>query len=209
MRDTQKEFFELAVKVNALLFGDFTLKSGKQTSYFFNISAFLKSGYLSELADLYVEKIKKLETEFDVIFGPAYKGIPLAAAVSTKLSVELSKPIPVCFDRKEEKDHGEGGVLVGSVEGKKVLVIDDVLSAGTAIQNSIHLIEKAKGVVTAVIVALDRQEKEQQQQVSLRLEKDLKFPIHSISNLDNLIRFLESSEATKDIAEKLKSSLKK
>ena len=209
MRDTQKEFFELAVKVNALLFGDFTLKSGKQTSYFFNISAFLKSGYLSELADLYVEKIKKLETEFDVIFGPAYKGIPLAAAVSTKLSVELSKPIPVCFDRKEEKDHGEGGVLVGSVEGKKVLVIDDVLSAGTAIQNSIHLIEKAKGVVTAVIVALDRQEKEQQQQVSLRLEKDLKFPIHSISNLDNLIRFLESSEATKDIAEKLKSSLTK
>lgn len=209
MRDTQKEFFELAVKVNALLFGDFTLKSGKQTSYFFNISAFLKSGYLSELADLYVEKIKKLETEFDVIFGPAYKGIPLAAAVSTKLSVELSKPIPVCFDRKEEKDHGEGGVLVGSVEGKKVLVIDDVLSAGTAIQNSIHLIEKAKGVVTAVIVALDRQEKEQQQQVSLRLEKDLKFPIHSISNLDNLIRFLESSEATKDIAEKLKCSLKK
>ena len=209
MRDTQKEFFELAVKVNALLFGDFTLKSGKQTSYFFNISAFLKSGYLSELADLYVEKIKKLETEFDVIFGPAYKGIPLAAAVSTKLSVELSKPIPVCFDRKEEKDHGEGGVLVGSVEGKKVLVIDDVLSVGTAIQNSIHLIEKAKGVVTAVIVALDRQEKEQQQQVSFRLEKDLKFPIHSISNLDNLIRFLESSEATKDIAEKLKSSLKK
>jgi len=209
VRDTQKEFFELAVKVNALLFGDFTLKSGKQTSYFFNISAFLKSGYLSELADLYVEKIKKLEAEFDVIFGPAYKGIPLAAAVSTKLSVELSKPIPVCFDRKEEKDHGEGGVLVGSVEGKKVLVIDDVLSAGTAIQNSIHLIEKAKGVVTAVIVALDRQEKEQQQQVSLRLEKDLKFPILSISNLDNLIRFLESSEATKDIAEKLKSSLKK
>jgi len=209
MLNTQKEFLDLAVKVKALLFGDFTLKSGKKSPYFFNISAFLESGHLSDLADLYAQSIIQSEADFEIIFGPAYKGIPLAAAVSTKLSTKLSKPIPVCFDRKEEKDHGEGGVLVGSVKQKKVLFIDDVLSSGTALKNSIPLIEKEGGIITAGIVALDRQEQEEGQQVSIRLEKQLKLPIHSISNLDNLIFFLESSIETKEIAKKLKTFLSK
>ena len=209
MVNTQAEFLELAVKVKALLFGNFTLKSGKESLYFFNISAFLESGYISNLADLFSQKIIQSEIEFEVIFGPAYKGIPLAAAVATKLSQQLSKPIAVCFDRKEKKDHGEGGVLVGSVKDKKVLIIDDVLTAGTALKSSINLIKEAEGVVSAAIVALDRQEIEDDQQVSISLEKLLKIPIYSISNLENLISYLESSDKNRDIAEKLKSSLKK
>lgn len=209
MVNTQADFLELAVKVKALLFGNFTLKSGKKSLYFFNISAFLESGYISNLADLFSQKIIQSEIEFEVIFGPAYKGIPLAAAVATKLSQQLSKPIAVCFDRKEKKDHGEGGVLVGSVKDKKVLIIDDVLTAGTALKSSINLIKEAEGVVSAAIVALDRQEIEDDQQVSISLEKLLKIPIYSISNLENLISYLESSDKNRDIAEKLKSSLKK
>ena len=206
---TQAEFLELAVKVKALLFGNFTLKSGKESLYFFNISAFLESGYISNLADLFSQKIIQSEIEFEVIFGPAYKGIPLAAAVATKLSQQLSKPIAICFDRKEKKDHGEGGVLVGSVKDKKVLIIDDVLTAGTALKSSINLIKEAEGVVSAAIVALDRQEIEDDQQVSISLEELLKIPIYSISNLENLISYLESSDKNRDIADKLKSSLKK
>ena len=209
MVNTQADFLELAVKVKALLFGNFTLKSGKESLYFFNISAFLESGYISNLADLFSQKIIQSEIEFEVIFGPAYKGIPLAAAVATKLSQQLSKPIAVCFDRKEKKDHGEGGVLVGSVKDKKVLIIDDVLTAGTALKSSINLIKEAEGVVSAAIVALDRQEIEDDQQVSISLEELLKIPIYSISNLENLISYLESSDKNRDIADKLKSSLKK
>ena len=209
MVNTQADFLELAVKVKALLFGNFTLKSGKESLYFFNISAFLESGYISNLADLFSQKIIQSEIEFEVIFGPAYKGIPLAAAVATKLSQQLSKPISVCFDRKEKKDHGEGGVLVGSVKDKKVLIIDDVLTAGTALKSSINLIKEAEGVVSAAIVALDRQEIEDDQQVSISLEELLKIPIYSISNLENLISYLESSDKNRDIADKLKSSLKK
>ena len=209
MVNTQADFLELAIKVKALLFGNFTLKSGKESLYFFNISAFLESGYISNLADLFSQKIIQSEIEFEVIFGPAYKGIPLAAAVATKLSQQLSKPIAVCFDRKEKKDHGEGGVLVGSVKDKKVLIIDDVLTAGTALKSSINLIKEAEGVVSAAIVALDRQEIEDDQQVSISLEKLLKIPIYSISNLENLISYLESSDKNRDIADKLKSSLKK
>ena len=207
MVNTQADFLELAIKVKALLFGNFTLKSGKESLYFFNISAFLESGYISNLADLFSQKIIQSEIEFEGIFGPAYIGIPLAAAVATKLSQQLSKPISVCFDRKEKKDHGEGGVLVGSVKDKKVLIIDDVLTAGTALKSSIDLIKEAEGVVSAAIVALDRQEIEDDQQVSISLEELLKIPIYSISNLENLISYLESSDKNRDIADQLKSSL--
>ena len=207
MINTNRKFLELSMQVNALKFGNFTLKSGKKSSFFFNVSAFLELGYLSDLADLYAQAIIEAAYEYDVIFGPAYKGIPLAAAVSTKLSQKLLEPISVCFDRKEEKDHGEGGTLVGSVKDKKVLIIDDVLTAGTALKSSINLINQCEGVVSAAIVALDRQEREEGRQISTILEEQLKIPIYSISNLENLISFLESNDK-KDLAESLKSSLK-
>ena len=151
-------FFELALKSNALLLGDFTLKSGKKSPYFFNIGSFFSEGYIEGLAALYSEIILNGEFEFDVIFGPAYKGIPLAAAVATIMSERTSNPISISFDRKEEKTHGEGGKLIGSVENKKVLIVDDVLTAGTALNQSIDLVREMGGEVVSSVVALDREE---------------------------------------------------
>ena len=207
MVDIQKRFLELALEVKALLFGEFTLKSGRESFYFFNITSFLESGHLGELADIYSQKIIESEINYDVIFGPAYKGIPLAAAVSVALSQKSSELIPVCFDRKEEKKHGEGGVLIGAVKNRRVLIIDDVLTAGTALKNSIQIIQEAGGTVSAAIIALDRQEQDGGKQISDKLASELNIPIYSISNLENLISFLET-KGQKEIAEKLKSSFK-
>ncbi len=207
MADIEQRFLELAIELEALLFGEFTLKSGRESFYFFNIATFLESGHLGELAEIYSEKIIECNKDYDVIFGPSYKGIPLAAAVSTVLSMKASKRIPICFDRKEEKDHGEGGTLVGSVANKKVLIIDDVLTAGTALKSSIKLIQEEGGTISGAIVALDRQEQHEGEQVSKKLVNELNIPIFSISRLENLIVYLENANQ-KDLAKKLKTSFK-
>ena len=207
MTDIEKRFLQLAIELEALLFGEFTLKSGRASLYFFNIAAFLESGHLGELAEMYSEKITECNVDYDVIFGPSYKGIPLAAAVATVLNQKASKKIPICFDRKEEKDHGEGGALVGSVKNKKVLIIDDVLTAGTALKSSIKLIQEAGGTISGAIIALDRQEQDEGEQVCKKLENELNIPIFSISSLENLIVYLENTNQ-KDIVKKLKSSFK-
>ena len=207
MADIEKRFLELAIDLKALLFGEFTLKSGRESLYFFNIATFLESGHLGELAEMYSEKITECNIDYDVIFGPSYKGIPLAAAVATVLNQKASKKIPICFDRKEKKDHGEGGALVGSVTNKKVLIIDDVLTAGTALKNSIKLIQEAGGTISAALIALDRQEQDEGEQVSKKLVNELNIPIFSISNLENLVLYLETSDK-RGIAKKLKASLK-
>lgn len=203
MIDTESRFLELAIELEALIFGEFTLKSGRESLFFFNITAFLESGNLGELAEMYIKTISEANLDYDVIFGPAYKGIPLAAAVATVLNEKANKKIPVCFDRKEEKDHGEGGSLIGSVKNKRVLIIDDVLTLGTASKNSIKLIQESGGTVAGLIIALDRQEQDHGEQVSKKLTEELNIPIFSISSLTNLISFLESS-GKKDIANKLK-----
>ena len=203
MIDTESRFLELAIELEALIFGEFTLKSGRESLFFFNITAFLESGNLGELAEMYIKTISEANLDYDVIFGPAYKGIPLAAAVATVLNEKANKKIPVCFDRKEEKDHGEGGSLIGSVKNKRVLIIDDVLTLGTASKNSIKLIQESGVTVAGLIIALDRQEQDHGEQVSKKLTEELNIPIFSISSLTNLISFLESS-GKKDIANKLK-----
>ena len=207
MTDIEKRFLQLAIELEALLFGEFTLKSGRESLYFFNIATFLESGHLGELAEMYSEKITECNVDYDVIFGPSYKGIPLAASVATVLNQKASKKIPICFDRKEKKDHGEGGTLVGSVTNKKVLIIDDVLTAGTALKSSIKLIQEAGGTISGAIIALDRQEQDEGEQVCKKLENELNIPIFSISSLENLIVYLENTNQ-KDIAKKLKSSFK-
>ena len=158
MNERENRFFELALKAEALLLGDFTLKSGRKSPYFFNISSFFELGLINELSSLYANLIEEENIEFDVIFGPAYKGIPLAAAVATIMSERTSNPISISFDRKEEKTHGEGGKLIGSVENKKVLILDDVLTAGTALNQSIDLVREMGGEVVSSVVALDREE---------------------------------------------------
>ena len=192
MNKTQNKFFSLAIKEQALLFGDFTLKSGKKSPYFFNIAALLEGGFLHELSLMYLDVVEQLEEPYEVIFGPAYKGIPIASSLATQLGLKNSKAYPVCFDRKEEKDHGEGGVLIGSVENKRVLVVDDVLTAGSALRNAIRLVNESGGEVVAAVVALDREEKNKDAgTVKERLEGELNIPIRSIASISRLTNFLE------------------
>ena len=154
-------FLEKAMELNALKFGDFTLKSGMKSNYFFDISSFFRNDALKILSDFYVEKLINEKLDFNVIFGPAYKGIPLASAVGISYYEKTGKIIDLVFDRKEIKDHGEGGSLIGTLKSKKVLIIDDVLTAGTAIKNSLKIIKNEKADLSAVVVALDREEKDE------------------------------------------------
>ena len=192
MNKTQNNFFSLAIKEQALLFGDFTLKSGKKSPYFFNIAALLEGGFLHELSLMYLDVVEQLEEPYEVIFGPAYKGIPIASSLATQLGLKNSKAYPVCFDRKEEKDHGEGGVLIGSVENKRVLVVDDVLTAGSALRNAIKLVNESGGKVVAAVVALDREEKNKDAgTVKESLEGELNIPLRAIASISRLTNFLE------------------
>ena len=161
LRDYMQPFLEKAIELNALKFGDFTLKSGIKSNYFFDISSFFRNDSLKILSDFYVEKLISEKLDFNVIFGPAYKGIPLASAVGISYYEKTGKIIDLVFDRKEIKDHGEGGSLVGTLKSKKVLIIDDVLTAGTAIKNSLKIIKNEKADLSAVVVALDREEKDE------------------------------------------------
>ena len=161
LRDYMQPFLEKAIELNALKFGDFTLKSGIKSNYFFDISSFFRNDSLKILSDFYVEKLISEKLDFNVIFGPAYKGIPLASAVGISYYEKTGKIIDLVFDRKEIKDHGEGGSLIGTLKSKKVLIIDDVLTAGTAIKNSLKIIKNEKADLSGVVVALDREEKDE------------------------------------------------
>ena len=192
MNDLKKQFIEFTLEHQILRFGNFSLNSGRQSPYFFNIAALLEGGFLHELSLMYLDVVEQLEEPYEVIFGPAYKGIPIASSLATQLGLKNSKAYPVCFDRKEEKDHGEGGVLIGSVENKRVLVVDDVLTAGSALRNAIKLVNESGGKVVAAVVALDREEKNKDAgTVKESLEGELNIPIRSIASISRLTNFLE------------------
>ena len=198
MKDRENHFFELAIKAEALLLGDFTLKSGRKSPYFFNISSFFELGFINELSNLYANLIEEQNIQFDVIFGPAYKGIPLAAAVATIISGRTSNFISISFDRKEEKTHGEGGKIVGSVAGKRVLILDDVLTAGTALNQSIELVRAMGGEVVSSMVALDREEL-----IEGVLARDLigsktNSKLLAIATISQLVDFFHQTEKTKE-----------
>lgn len=191
MKDYQKIFLNLALDVKALEFGTFTLKSGRTSPYFFNAAKML-SGNLSELAKCYIEAINDAEIDFDSIYGPAYKGIFLGSIVALLLSQE-GKHYPLSFDRKELKDHGEGGNIIGANPHGNVMIIDDVLSAGTAARQSIELIKNIGAVPKVFVVGLDRQEKgSTEQSACSELQNDFDITVKSIVNLDTLISFTEN-----------------
>jgi len=191
VKDYQKIFLNLALDVKALEFGTFTLKSGRTSPYFFNAAKML-SGNLSELAKCYVEAINDAEIDFDSIYGPAYKGIFLGSIVALLLSQE-GKHYPLSFDRKELKDHGEGGNIIGANPHGNVMIIDDVLSAGTAARQSIELIKNTGAVPKVFVVGLDRQEKgSTEQSACSELQNDFDITVKSIVNLDTLISFTEN-----------------
>lgn len=191
MKDYQKIFLNLALDVKALEFGNFTLKSGRTSPYFFNAAKML-SGNLSELANCYVEAIHETEIDFDSIYGPAYKGIFLGSMVALILS-QQGKHYPLSFDRKEIKDHGEGGNIIGNNPNGNVMIIDDVLSAGTAARQSIELIKNIGAVPKVFFVGLDRQEKgSSEESASSELQNDFGIIVKSIVNLDTLISFTKN-----------------
>jgi len=198
MKDRENNFFELAIKAEALLLGDFTLKSGRKSPYFFNISSFFELGFINELSNLYANLIEEEKIQFDVIFGPAYKGIPLAAAVATIVSGRTSNLISISFDRKEEKTHGEGGKIVGSVAGKKVLILDDVLTAGTALNQSIELVREMGGEVVSSMVALDREELVEGVLARDLIGKKTNSKLLSIATISQLVDFFNQTNKTKE-----------
>ncbi len=161
MQDYQSRFVQYCIDRGALKFGEFTLKSGRVSPYFFNAGIFNRGADLAALAGFYADAIDDAGIEFDLLFGPAYKGIPLAAITASALYQKFNRDVPYAFDRKEIKDHGEGGQIVGATIEGRIMVIDDVITAGTAIRQSMQLIESLGARVTALTVALDRQERGQ------------------------------------------------
>ena len=190
--DTQVMFIDAAIRATVLRFGEFKLKSGRLSPYFFNMGNFKTGQDLHEVAACYARTIIASGMEFDVLFGPAYKGIPLAATVAAELAIR-GKNVEFAYNRKEAKDHGEGGCIVGSsLKDKRVLVIDDVITAGTATRESVSIIDAEGGKVVGLVIALDRQEKGNSGDLSAvqQIEKDFGFPVVNIVNLNALVNYL-------------------
>ena len=186
MKDYQKNFLTLALEANALKFGEFTLKSGRKSPYFFNASALIEHGSLDKLGEILAAKVKDSNLEFDMIFGPAYKGIFLGSILATKLSKEGN--MAICFNRKEVKDHGEGGSLIGALPKGNVLIIDDVISSGLAIREALDYLRKYDVNVAGALVTLDRQEQGQNTKLMASSELiDEGLDILSIISLDDLL----------------------
>lgn len=203
MKDYQKQFLELALDAKVLEFGDFTLKSGRKSPYFFNASKMLNGGYLHHLAECYREAILDSNITFDCIYGPAYKGIFLGSIVSMILTKDGGE-YPLSFNRKEVKDHGEGGTIIGNNPSGDVLIIDDVISAGTAAKESIETIKELGANPKIMLVGLDRQEKGKGDLSAKReLETAFEMQVVSIINLDTLISYSQDNAEYKKHLERL------
>ena len=194
MQDYKKKFFELALRKGNLSFGSFTLKSGRVSPYFFNAGGFDDGASLAELANCFAESIIDSGVSFDMLFGPAYKGIPLAAATAVALNSTHGRNVPYAFNRKEAKDHGEGGMIVGAPLAGRVLIIDDVISAGTSVRESIDIITGLGARVAGIAIAIDRQERGQGElSAAQEVHRDYDIPCTAIAGLDDLINFLKST----------------
>ena len=192
MKDYQKQFIEFAIERGVLKFGEFTLKSGRTSPYFFNAGLFNKGSDLARLGRFYAAALMDANVDFDVLFGPAYKGIPIATATAVALYDHHQKDTPYCFNRKEKKDHGEGGNLVGSELNGKVMLVDDVITAGTAIRESMDIVEANGASLAGVLIALDRQEKGKGELSAIQeVERDFGATIISIVGLNDIIEFLK------------------
>jgi len=204
MKTYQREFIELALKYKVLQFGEFTLKSGRISPYFFNMGLFNTGNALASLGRYYADTINGAKIDYDVIFGPAYKGIPLVATTAVAFSTEFQKDVSYCFNRKEAKDHGEGGNIIGSPLAGNVLIIDDVITAGTAIREAMGLIDDAGAKLAGVVIALDRQERGQGDTSAIQeIENKYNVPVSSIITLDDLIEYLNEKGNQSDVLERV------
>lgn len=204
MLDFQQDFIELSINANALRFGEFTLKSGRNSPYFFNAGQFNSGQTLAKLARCYASKIIESNIEFDLLFGPAYKGIPLAAATAAALAIDHNIDMPYAFNRKEAKQHGEGGSIVGSELTGRILIIDDVITAGTAIREVIQLLKSYKtATVAGVVIGLDRQETGVNGISAIEgLKKDCNVDVHSIVTIEHLMEFLSKDSNDQKLLDK-------
>tara|TARA_B100001758_G_scaffold242169_1_gene250045 strand:- start:1307 stop:1954 length:648 start_codon:yes stop_codon:yes gene_type:complete len=206
MEEYKRNFLELAIKQDVLTFGEFTLKSGRKSPYFFNAGFFNTGQALADLGQYYANAIIESGIEFDMIFGPAYKGISLAALSSAALAEHHQINKPFSYNRKEKKNHGEGGVIVGAPLNGNVLIIDDVITAGTAVKEAFNLIENSNAKVAGLIVSMDRQEIGVNGKSAIQELKDnFNIPVASIAKLDDLIELIKISD---DLQVHLKSIIK-
>ena len=197
-------FIKLAIKNNVLQFGSFVTKAGRESPYFFNLGSFDNGDSIKSLGQFYANRILETKIKFDMLYGPAYKGIPLVTAIAIALA-EQGLNIPYCFNRKEAKDHGEGGIIVGAPINGNVLIIDDVISAGTSINESNQLIKANGGYPIGVFVAIDRQEKGPHGLTATgEVSKNLKLPVYSIINLMDIVNYLDQSDEYADELFKIK-----
>ena len=202
-------FIDLAIKNKVLQFGEFTTKAGRKSPYFFNLGNFNDGASLRELGKYYAQIIVNSNIEFDMIFGPAYKGIPLVSSIAIAL-MEHDINIPYAFNRKEIKDHGEGGIIIGSPIRGRVLIIDDVISAGTSINEAVSIIRSNDGNACGIIVAIDRQEKGLSDMSATQdVSNKFNIPILSIITLDNIIEYLTNQNNLKDELKFIKEYRKK
>jgi orotate phosphoribosyltransferase len=193
MRAYKEEFIDLAIEVGALQFGEFKLKSGRVSPYFFNAGLFNTGYAAARLGRCYGSAVADLDVEFDMLFGPAYKGIPLVTLTAAALAANEDRDYPYCFNRKEAKDHGEGGNIIGAALAGRVLILDDVITAGTAIRESIEIIARAGATPVAVFVALDREEVGTQERISAvqQARRDHGIEIFALVTLSDLVEHLE------------------
>ncbi|EOC0417606.1 orotate phosphoribosyltransferase [Cronobacter malonaticus] len=191
MKPYQRQFIEFALNKQVLKFGEFTLKSGRQSPYFFNAGLFNTGRDLALLGRFYAEALVDSGVDFDLLFGPAYKGIPIATTTAVALSEHHERDVPYCFNRKEAKDHGEGGNLVGSQLQGRVMLVDDVITAGTAIRESMEIIQANGATLAGVMISLDRQERGRGELSAIQeVERDYGCQVIAIITLNDLIAYL-------------------
>ena len=192
MSDHRSRFLQLALNADALRFGQFTLKSGRVSPYFFNAGRFDTGLALAQLGNCYADAVESSGVAFDQLFGPAYKGIPLATAIACEFS-HRGRNLPLTFNRKEAKDHGEGGTLIGAdMAGTRILIVDDVITAGTAIREALAIIRAANGIPAGIVVALDRQEiasEEDRRSAAQAVAAETGIPVIAVANLADLLAF--------------------
>lgn len=201
MKAYQREFIEFAMAKEVLKFGEFTLKSGRTSPYFFNAGLFNSGRDLARLGRFYAAALVDAKIEYDVLFGPAYKGIPIASATAVQLAELHDQDVPYCFNRKEAKAHGEGGNLVGSPLQGRIMLVDDVITAGTAIRESMDIIQANGATLAGVLIALDRQERGQGELSAIQeVERDYQAHVTAIITLADLVTYLSEQP---DMAEHL------
>lgn len=191
LAEYQNEFIDFALDAGVLSFGEFTLKSGRVSPYFFNAGAFSSGNLLAKLGNFYASALKASNVPFDLLFGPAYKGIPLVSATAISLSNQYDMDVPYAFNRKEAKDHGEGGQIVGAELKGQVVIVDDVITAGTAVRETMDRLSETEATVTGILVAIDRQEKGTGELSAIQeVEKEYGVCVTSIVKLEHIIEYL-------------------